>query len=108
MHPVQFDSGTAPTDVRAALGHLAGASLGRGLYRLHTASSATTADELVGAAYPDFEGRVACFGMDWLGRQFSLDSTRGSTNDPEVLLFDVGAGEALEIATPFSSSTTLN
>lgn len=41
--------------------------------------------------------------MDWLGRQFSLDITRGSPEDPQVLLFDVGAGEALEIPSPFSA-----
>ncbi|UFN43195.1 T6SS immunity protein Tdi1 domain-containing protein [Nocardioides okcheonensis] len=96
------DSGTPPAGVRAALGHVAGATLGRGLYRLHTAHSAAAADRLVADAYPDFEGRIACFGMDWLGRQFSLDPTRGRPDDPEVLLFDVGAGEALEIPTAFS------
>jgi hypothetical protein len=96
------DSGTPPAGVRAALGHVAGVTLRRGLYRLHTAKSAAAADRLVAAAYPDFEGRIACFGMDWLGRQFSLDPTRGRVDDPEVLLFDVGAGEALEIPTAFS------
>ena len=74
--------------------------MGRGLYRLHTAMSAVAADGLVDAAYPDFEGRIECFGVDWLGRQFSLDSTRGRADDPEVLMFDVGAGEALEIPHP--------
>ncbi|HEY8719031.1 T6SS immunity protein Tdi1 domain-containing protein [Pengzhenrongella sp.] len=41
--------------------------------------------------------------MDWLGRQFSLDASRGTRDDPEVLLFDVGAGETLEIPTAFSA-----
>lgn len=54
--------------------------------------------------YPDFERRIACFGMDWLGRQLSLDPTRGRHDDPEVLLLDVGAGEALEIPTAFTQS----
>ena len=83
------------------LAGLAGTTLGQGLYRVHTRASAAAADELVAAAYPDFPGRVACFGMDWLGRQFSLDVTRGTPDDPQVLLFDIGAGEALEIPTPF-------
>jgi hypothetical protein len=80
--PGPDDSGTPPTGTRAALGELAGATLGWGLYRLHTAMSAAAADRLVDAAYPDFEGRVECFGMNWLGRQFSLDSTRGHADDP--------------------------
>ena len=101
--PGPADAGSPPPGLRTALGGLAGSTLGHGLYRLHTESSAAAADLLVGAAYPDFEGRIACFGMDWLGRQFSLDASRGASGDPEVLLFDVGAGEALEIPTAFSA-----
>ena len=97
-----FDAGSPPSGPRAALGELAGSTLGQGLYRLHTQASAAAADQLVADAYPDFEGRIACFGVDWLGRQFSLDRAHGATDDPEVLLYDVGAGEALEIPTPFS------
>lgn len=96
------DSGTPAGGMRAAVGSQAGTTFWRGLYRIHTAATAAAADDLVSAAYPDFEGRIACFGMDWLGRQFSLDPTRGRTDDPEVLLFDVGAGEALEIPVAFS------
>lgn len=96
------DAGSPPTGIRVALGQLAGATLGRGLYRLHTQTSAAAADRLVAAAYPDFEGRIACFGMDWQGSQFSLDPTRGNADDPEVLLYEVGTGEALQIPTPFS------
>ena len=84
------------------MGDLAGTSLANGLYRLHTASSATMAEQMVLEAFPEFAGRVECFGFDWLGRQFSLDRTRGVANDPDVLLFDVGAGEALEIPVAFS------
>jgi hypothetical protein len=102
--PVQGpgDLGTPSDGPRSEVGDLAGTTLANGLYRLHTAASATAADQLVRAAYPDFEGRIACFGVDWLGRQFSLDPTRGTESDPEVLLFDVGAGEALEIPVAFS------
>ena len=96
------DAGAPADGVRSAVADLAGATLGDGLYRLHTASSAAAADQNVVAAYPEFASRVACFGFDWLGRQFSLDSARGGSADPEVLLFDVGAGEALEIPVAFS------
>jgi hypothetical protein len=50
------------------------------------------ADE-VAAAFPDFAGRIAIFGADWLGRVFATDSARGG----EVLLLEPGTGEALEI-----------
>ena len=96
------DLGTPADGPRHEVGALAGTTLANGIYRLHTAASATAADQLVRAAYPDFEGRIACFGVDWLGRQFSLDPTRGTGSDPEVLLFDVGAGEALEMPVAFS------
>src|SRR4051812_25671707 len=95
--PGPADLGTPANGPRHEVGHLAGTTFGNGLYRVHTATSATAADELVRAAYPDFEGRIACFGVDWLGRQLSLDPARGKESDPEVLLFDVGSGEALEI-----------
>ena len=96
------DLGTPPDGTRQAVGAVAGTSLADGLYRLHTADSAASADQWVRAAYPDFAGRIACFGVDWLGRQFSLDPSRGTAMDPEVLMFDVGAGEALEIPVAFS------
>jgi hypothetical protein len=96
------DAGTPAEGVRSAVGDLAGTTLANGLYRLHTASSAAMADLMVLEAFPEFAGRVECFGFDWLGRQFSLDRTRGVSGDPDVLLFDVGAGEALEIPVAFS------
>ena len=70
------DAGSPPPGRRGTLGGLAGTTLGQGLYRFHTRSSAAAADALVEAAYPEFTGRVACFGMDWLGRQFSPDPAR--------------------------------
>lgn len=54
------------------------------------------------SAFPEFGGRFVCFGYDWLGRQFATDSRRGESEDPEILLFEPGTGEALEIRVPFS------
>jgi Domain of unknown function (DUF1851) len=85
------------------VGTAAGTTFAHGAYRLHSARSAGHADGLVTDAFPDFIGRIGCFGFDWLGRQFSLDPSRGPAEDPEVLLFDVGAGEALEIPVRFSN-----
>src|SRR5690242_18847714 len=96
------DSGAPPVGLRDQIGALAGSTFNNGLYRLHTESSERSADQLVLEGCPGFEGRSACCGMDWLGRQFSVASAQGSNSEPEVLLFDVGAGEALEIPATFS------
>jgi hypothetical protein len=45
---------------------------------------------------------LTSFGYDWLGRQFATDTGRGAIDDPEVLMFEPGTGEALEIPVPFS------
>ncbi len=81
---------------------LGGCTFERGLYRVHSASSAIAANGLVADAFPDFRGRFSCFGFDWLGRQFATDRARGESSDPEVLMFEPGTGEALEIPVPFS------
>jgi hypothetical protein len=73
-----------------------------GLYRVHTRVSAHASDAMVRAAFPEFAGRVACFGYDWLGRQFATDTTRGTEEDREVLMLEPGTGEALEIPVSFS------
>jgi len=81
---------------------LGGCTFERGLYRVHSEASATAANELVIEAFPEFRGRLRCFGFDWLGRQFALDSDRGAPDDREVLMFEPGTGQALEIPVPFS------
>jgi hypothetical protein len=80
-----------------------GATIGGGLYRIHTPTSAARADALVRAAYPEFATTASCFGHDWLGRQFSLDARSGHSQEPTVLMFEIGSGEALEIPVPFSA-----
>lgn len=79
-----------------------GVSFAGGLYRVHSKTSASASDALVRHAFPEFAGRLACFGYDWLGRQFATDTGRGESEDPEVMLFEPGTGEALEIPVPFS------
>jgi hypothetical protein len=88
--------------VDAWLDTAGGRSFADGLYRVHTKNSAIESDALVRRAFPEFAGRLACFGYDWLGRQFATDAGRGAINDPEVMLFEPGTGEALEIPVPFS------
>lgn len=88
--------------VGAWLDAAGGLSFACGLYRVHTKASARASDALVRQAYPEYAGRLACFGYDWLGRQFATDTGRGTSDDPEVTLCEPGTGEALEIPVPFS------
>lgn len=88
--------------VGALLDGAGGRTFGDGLYRVHTRASASASDALVRGAFPEFAGRPTCFGYGWLGRQFATDAGRGSADDPEVMMFEPGTGEALEIPVPFS------
>ncbi|GAA2027315.1 hypothetical protein GCM10009819_08410 [Agromyces tropicus] len=81
---------------------LGGVVFGGGLLRVHTAESAREADKYLAAGFPEFSGRIHTFAFDWLGRQFSLDPTRGDYDDPGILMFEPGTAEALEIPTTFS------
>ncbi|HET9655067.1 MAG TPA: T6SS immunity protein Tdi1 domain-containing protein [Kineosporiaceae bacterium] len=95
-------AGTQGGQVESLNRRFGGCTFGRGLYRVHTERSAQAATQLVINAFPEYRGRVSCFGFDWLGRQFALDSGRGTPDDPEVLMFEPGTGESLEASVPFS------
>lgn len=47
--------------------------------------------------FPEFSGRMQPFGFDWLGRVFAFDSARLVDGEPQILMLEVGAGEAMEI-----------
>jgi hypothetical protein len=95
-------AGADAGSVETLLGRFGGCTFERGLYRVHTESSATAATRLVVEAFPEFRDRVSCFGFDWLGRQFAVDSGRGVHGDPEVLMLEPGTGQGLEIPVSFS------
>lgn len=80
----------------------AGRSFEGGLYRLHDGTSGPSALGFVEKAFPEFAGTVVPFGQDWLGRQFALDLERRVKGQPLVVLFEPGAGEALDIPADFS------
>ena len=73
-----------------------------GLYFVHSVEAKGLADRLVADAFPEFAGRIDCFGRDWLGRQFSLDHARHHAREPLVLMFEPGTGEALEVPATFA------
>lgn len=63
--------------VKGLIDRLGGCTFERGLYRVHDPVSSVLASGWVNAAYPEFQGKLICFGFDWLGRQFALDPSRG-------------------------------
>lgn len=68
-----------------------------GAYRLHRPEDVVRFTELAAAAFPEFAGRIECFGADWAGRQFATDRGRLADGAPQVLLLEPGTGEALAI-----------
>ncbi|TGQ69922.1 DUF1851 domain-containing protein [Mesorhizobium sp. M00.F.Ca.ET.186.01.1.1] len=51
----------------------------------------------ISLAFPETKGRVTCFGYDWQGSAFAVDSQRLEQGQPGVVLFEPGTAEALEI-----------
>lgn len=83
------------------LSNYQGISFGQGLYRLHNYASIDKWNKIVSEAFPEFKDRIQCFGYDWLGRQFSLDKSRIVDGEPQILMFEPGTGEVLEIPCNF-------
>ena len=77
--------------------HFGGSSFDQGLYRVIRASDVDEWNARIAIAFPDFNGRVSCFGFDWLGRVLALDSKRVENGQPGVVMFELGTGEALEV-----------
>ncbi|ROM86464.1 DUF1851 domain-containing protein [Pseudomonas brassicacearum] len=83
--------------VSELMSEFGGCSFDRALYRVMAPSSNSEWNQVVEYAFPNFDGRVQCFGYDWLGRIFALDSGRLEGGHSGVVMFEPGTGEALEI-----------
>lgn len=80
---------------------LGGKSFNKGLYRLHQIDNIMKWNSIIVQAFPEFKGRITCFGFDWLGRQFALDSERIENGQPQILMFEPGTAEVLEVPCDF-------
>jgi len=78
-----------------------GCSFGDGLYRLHRFENIEKWNELLFDIFSDYKNKIHCFGYDWLGRQFAIDITRIIDGEPQILMFEPGTGEVLEIPCNF-------
>jgi hypothetical protein len=74
----------------------AGTSFGGGIYRLYSAAEIERWTKAVEDAFPDYAGRVRCFGRDWLCNQFCLDRDRVQDGEAQVLLFEIATGQVLK------------
>src|SRR5450830_630250 len=74
-----------------------GCSFDKSLYRVMKSDSMNDWSQTVEYAFPNFGGRLQCFGYDWLGRIFALDSGRLEEGHHGVVMFEPGTGKALEI-----------
>lgn len=90
-------SGDLAPDIAKLLAELGGSSFNGGLYRVVRLSDLDVWASRIGYAFPEFRGRVTCFGYDWLGRAFAIDATRLEAGRPGVVMFEPGTGEALKI-----------
>ena len=80
----------------------AGSTFNNGLYRLHNEADILKWTNVVEHTFPEYKGRVVCFGYDWLGRNFALDKARVDNNQMQILLFEPGTGEVFQIPANFS------
>lgn len=74
-----------------------GLTFGGGLLAVHSQASASRASRLIAEAFPDFPGAYQALAQDWLGRQFAVGVTPGTSYAQQVLLFEPGSGEAFEV-----------
>lgn len=78
-----------------------GSTFAKGLYRIHRLNNIKKWNSIVTDAFPEFSGRICCFGYDWLGRQFAIDKKRTCSGKPLVLMFEPGTADVLEIPCDF-------
>lgn len=79
------------------LNALGSKTFNHGLYRVLRTDQITAARQAMEGVFPDYRGRIVPFAFDWLGRHFASDRARVETGQPQVLMLEVGAGEAMEI-----------
>ena len=80
-----------------------GASFRGGVYRVIHPADLSDWQDRIHLAYPEFEGRIVCFGFDWLGSVFALDIKRAEDGQAGVVMFEPGTGEALDIPSNLQS-----
>lgn len=68
-----------------------------GAYRLHRDADIARYTNCAVEVFPRKARQIACFGADWMGRQFALDRSRMAGGEPQVTLLDPETQEIFEI-----------
>jgi hypothetical protein len=97
------NSAVFPSGIAELFERFGGVSFSRGLYRVIHPEDVLDWQGRIHLAFPEFVGRIFCFGFDWLGRVFALDSTRSEDGQTGVVMFEPSTGEALEIPANLST-----
>ena len=84
-------------DIRELVSQHGGKTFNHGLYRVLRSEQLGDAKAAMERVFPEFRGRIEPFAVDWLGRHFALDNGRILNGSPQVLMLEVGAGEAMQI-----------
>lgn len=79
------------------LSALGGKTFDHGLYRVLRSDQIQLATQAMEGVFPEYRGRIVPFAFDWLGRHFASDRARVESGEPQVLMLEVGVGEAMEI-----------
>jgi len=79
------------------LNALGGKTFNHGLYRVLRIDQVPAAKQAMEGVFTEYRGRIVPFAFDWLGRHFASDRARVENGAPQVLMLEVGAGEAMEI-----------
>src|SRR3954471_6557722 len=80
-------------ELREFFAKFGGASFQDGLYRVIHPAELDEWQERICLAFPEFKGRITCFGFDWLGSTFAIDSGRLEDGQNGVVMFEPGTGE---------------
>jgi T6SS immunity protein Tdi1, C-terminal len=78
---------------RELLGTHGGASFADGVYRLCRVDELRPWTFAAVRAFPDWNGKILCFGYDWLGRFYAIDTTRRRREQPLTVTLDPTTGE---------------
>ncbi|MET3577666.1 hypothetical protein ABID19_000681 [Mesorhizobium robiniae] len=95
--PGNFSLDTKVPGLNELLTSFGGASFKGYLYRVIRAQDVARWNARVCLGFPEFTGRITCFGYDWQGSVFAVDKQRLEQGEPGVLMFEPGTGKALKI-----------
>ncbi len=82
------------------LAELGGQTFNHGVFRVFRADQIPAAVQAMEAMFPQYRGRLLPFAFDWLGRHFALDLAKGENGHPQILMLEVGTGQAMIIPVP--------